>query len=129
MVARKAERKACAKEKLIELKCAEWWYQGLSQVRLIKAERSVVLARSTRVPMWDHYNESTEFSRVRGERRAMPLLTSMTAGQGSNKSAEKGYGETWVTMGVNHGRTRSTKPLCRPNSRTGTSQSCTIRHT
>ena len=33
----------------------------------------------------------------------MPLLTSMTVGQGSDKSAEKGYGETWVTTGVNHG--------------------------
>ena len=42
-------------------------------------------------------------SRVRGERRAMPLLTSTTTGQGSDKSVEKGYGETWVTTGVNHG--------------------------
>ena len=33
----------------------------------------------------------------------MPLLTSTTAGQGSNKSVEKGYGETWVTTGVNQG--------------------------
>ena len=40
---------------------------------------------------------------VRGERRAMPLLTGMTAGQGSNKSTEKGYGETWVTTDVKHG--------------------------
>ena len=38
--------------------------------------------------------------RVRGERRALPLLTSTTAGQGSDKSAENGYGETWVTTGV-----------------------------
>ena len=48
--------------------------------------------------------------RVGGERRAMPLLTSTTAGQGSDKSAEKGYGEMWVTTGANHGRTRNTKP-------------------
>ena len=98
------------RKKLSELKRTEWWYQGLSQARLIKAERSVVLARSTRVPMWDHYNESNEFSRVRGERRAMPLLTSMTAGQGSDKSVEKRYGKTWVTADVNHGRMRSMKP-------------------
>ena len=32
----------------------------------------------------------------------MPLLTSTTAGQGSDKSVEKGYGETWVTTGVKH---------------------------
>ena len=40
---------------------------------------------------------------VQGERRPRPLLTSMTAGQRSDKSAEKGYGETWVTTGVKHG--------------------------
>ena len=33
-----------------------------------------------------------QIPRVRGERRAMPLLTSTTAGQGSDKSAEKGMG-------------------------------------
>ena len=33
----------------------------------------------------------------------MPLLTSTTTGQGSDKSAEKGYEETWVTTGVKHG--------------------------
>ena len=32
----------------------------------------------------------------------MPLLTSTIAGQGSDKGAEKGYKETWVTTGVNH---------------------------
>ena len=47
---RKAERKASSKEKLSELKCAEWWYQWLRQALLIKAERSVVLAWFTRVP-------------------------------------------------------------------------------
>ena len=50
VVARKAERKASSKEKLSELKCAEWWYQWLSQALLIKAERSVVLAWFTKVP-------------------------------------------------------------------------------
>ena len=60
-----------------------------------------------------------QIPRVGGERRVMPLLTSTTAGQGSDKSAEKGYGETWVTTGVNHGLTRNTKPQFRPNSRTG----------
>ena len=44
VVARKAEQKADSKEKLSELKCTEWWYQGLSQALLIKAERSVVQA-------------------------------------------------------------------------------------
>ena len=58
---RKAEQKASSKEKLSELKCAKWWYQGLSQALLIKAERSVVLAWSTRVPARDHYDESTKF--------------------------------------------------------------------
>ena len=33
-----------------------------------------------------------QIPRVRGERRAMPLLTSTTAGQGSDKSAERGMG-------------------------------------
>ena len=61
VVARKAERKAGSKEKLNELKCTEWWYQGLSQALLIKAERLVVLAWSIRVPVWDHYDESTKF--------------------------------------------------------------------
>ena len=37
----------------------------------------------------------------------MPLLTSMTAGQGSDKSVEKGYGETWVMTGVKHGERRA----------------------
>ena len=37
-------------------------------------------------------NESTKFLRVRGERCPRPLLTSTTAGQGSDKSAEKGTG-------------------------------------
>ena len=60
-----------------------------------------------------------QIPRVQGERRAMPLLTSTTAGQGSAKSAEKGYGETWVTTGLNHGRTWSTKPQCRPNPEQG----------
>ena len=55
VVVRKAERKAGSKKKLSELKCAEWWYQWLSQALLIKAERSVVLMRFTRVPAWDHY--------------------------------------------------------------------------
>ena len=48
--------------------------------------------------------------RVEGERRAMPLLTSTTAGQGSDKSAERGYRETWVTTSANHEQTRNTKP-------------------
>ena len=48
-------------------------------------------------------NESTKFSRVQGERCPRPLLTSTTVGQGSDKSIEKGYGETWVTTGMNHG--------------------------
>ena len=61
MVVRKAKRKAGSKEKLSELKYAEWWYQGLSQALLIKAERSMVLARSTRIPARDHYDESTKF--------------------------------------------------------------------
>ena len=61
MVVRKAERKASSKEKLSELKCTEWWYQWLSQALLIKAEHSVVLAWFTRVPAWDHYDESTKF--------------------------------------------------------------------
>ena len=46
---------------LSELKYAEWRYQWLSQTLLIKAERSVVLARFTRVPARDYYNESTKF--------------------------------------------------------------------
>ena len=66
---------------------------------------------------------------VRGERCLRSLLTSTTVGQGSDKSIEKRYGETWVTIGVNHKRTQNTKPQCRPNSRIGTRQSCTIRHT
>ena len=61
VVARKAERKAGSKEKLSKLKYAKWWYQWLSQALLIKAERSVVLARFTRVPARDHYGESTKF--------------------------------------------------------------------
>ena len=61
VVARKAKRKAGSKEKLSELKCAEWWYQWLSQALLIKAESSVVLARFTRVPARDHYDESANF--------------------------------------------------------------------
>ena len=61
MVARKAERKASSKEKLSELKCAEWWYQWLSQALLIKAEHSVVLAWFTRVPARDHYGGLTKF--------------------------------------------------------------------
>jgi len=44
-----------------------------------------------------------QIPRVGGERRAMPLLTSTTVGQGSDKSAEKGCGETWVVTGANHG--------------------------
>ena len=60
MVVRKAKRKAGSKEKLSELKYAEWWYQGLSQALLIKAEHLVVLAWSTRVLAWDHYDESTK---------------------------------------------------------------------
>ena len=73
-------------------------------------------------------NDSTKIPRVWGERCLRPLLTSTTAGQGSDKSIEKGYGETWVTTGMNHGRMRSTKPQCRPNAGIETSQSCTIRH-
>ena len=61
VVVRKAERKAGSKEKLSELKCAEWWYQQLSQALLIEAERSVVLARFTKVPVRDHYDGSTKF--------------------------------------------------------------------
>ena len=61
MVVRKAKRKASSKEKLSELKCAEWWYQWLSQSLLMKAEWSVVLAWSTRVPTRGHYDESTKF--------------------------------------------------------------------
>ena len=57
----------CSKEKLSELKCAEWWYQWLSQALLIKAERSVVLARFTRVLAWDHYERIDQIPRVRGE--------------------------------------------------------------
>ena len=49
MQGRLSKRKVGSKEKLSELRCAEWWYQWLSQALLIKAERSVVLARSTRV--------------------------------------------------------------------------------
>ena len=64
---RKAERKAGSKEKLSELKYVEWWYQGLSQALLIKAERSVVLARSTRVPARFTMNESTKIPCVQGE--------------------------------------------------------------
>ena len=44
-----------------------------------------------------------QISRVQGERCPRPLLTSTTIGQGSDKSAEKRYEETWVTTGVNHG--------------------------
>ena len=55
MVVRKAKRKAGSKEKLGELKCAELWYQWLSQALVIKAERSVVLTWFTRVPARDHY--------------------------------------------------------------------------
>ena len=33
----------------------------------------------------------------------MLLLISTTAGLGSDKSVEKGYGETWVTTDTNHG--------------------------
>ena len=110
MVVRKAEQKAGSKEELSELKCIEWWYQGLSQALLIKGERSVVLARSTRVPTLDHYERIDQILRIRGERRVMPLLTGTTARQVSDKSEEKGYGETWVTIGVYHGRTQSTKP-------------------
>ena len=51
----KADRKAGSKEKLSELKCAEWWYQWLRQALLRKAERSVVLTQFTRVPARDHY--------------------------------------------------------------------------
>ena len=61
VVVRKDKQKAGSKEKLSELKCAEWWYQGLSQALLIKAERSVVLAWFTRVPAWNHYDESAKF--------------------------------------------------------------------
>ena len=128
MIERKAKRKVVSKEKLSELKCVEWWYEGLSQALLIKAERSVVLAWSTRVPALDHYERIDQILRVRGERRVMPLLTGTTARQVSDKSVEKGYGETWVTTDANHGRTRNTKPQCRPNYETGMSQSCTIRH-
>ena len=61
MFVRKAEQKVGSKEKLSELKGAEWWYQWLSQALLIKVERSVVLAQSTKVLAWDHYEESTKF--------------------------------------------------------------------
>ena len=61
VVVRKAKRKAGSKEKLSELKCAEWWYQWLNQALLIKAERLVVLARFTRVPARDHYGGLTKF--------------------------------------------------------------------
>ena len=47
-------------------------------------------------------NESTKIPRVRDERRPRPLLTSTTAVQGSDKSTEKGYGETSITTGMNH---------------------------
>ena len=47
-------------------------------------------------------NESTKIPCVRGERCLRPLLTSTSTEQGSDKSVEKGYGETWVTTGVNH---------------------------
>ena len=89
----------------------------------------MVLTRFTRVPARDHYEWIDQILRVRGERRAMPLLSSTTAGQGSDKSAEKGYEEMWATTGMNHERTRRTKPQCRPNSGTGTSRSCIVRHT
>ena len=88
----------------------------------------MVLARFTRVPARDHYEWIDQIPRLRGERRAVPLLSSTTAGQGSDKSVEKGYEEMWVTIGVNHGRTRRTKPQCRPNSGTRMSRSCTVRH-
>ena len=55
MVVRKVEQKDGSKEKLSELKYAEWWYQWLSQALLIKAEWSMVLTRFTRVPARDHY--------------------------------------------------------------------------
>ena len=64
---RKVERKAGSKEKLSELKCAEWWYQWLSQALLIKAERSVVLAWFTRVLARDQYERIDQIPRVRGE--------------------------------------------------------------
>ena len=48
-------KKLAQRENLSELKCAEWWYQWLSQALLIKAERSVVLTRFTRVSTRDHY--------------------------------------------------------------------------
>ena len=63
----------------------------------------MVLAWSTRVPVQGHYEWIDQISLVRGERRAMPLLTSTTVGQGSDKSTEKGYEETWVMIGVKHG--------------------------
>ena len=125
---KKAEQKDGSKEKLSELKCDEWWYQWPRQALLIKAERSVVLAWFTRVLARDHYERIDQISPVRGERRVVPLLSSTTVGQGSNKSAEKGYKETWVTIDVVHGRARSTRPQCRPNYVTSTSRPCRLRH-
>ena len=66
--------------------------------------------RAVSGPGMDHQGSCAEslrmnrsiFSCVRGERRPRPLMTSMTAGQGSNKSAKKEYGETWVRADVNH---------------------------
>ena len=69
-----------------------------------------------------------QIPRVRDKRRPRPLLTSTTVGQGSDKSVEKGYGATLDMTGVNHRRTRSMKPQCRPHSGIWMSQSCTIRH-
>ena len=91
---RKAEQKASSKKKLSELKCTEWWYQWLSQALLIKAGRSVVLARLTRVPARGHYDESTNFrafEAFEASERSV-LLTRTTTGQGSDKSTERGMG-------------------------------------
>ena len=56
--------KLAQKEKLGELECTEWWYQWLGQALLIMAERSVVLAQSTKVPARATSNEWTEFFRA-----------------------------------------------------------------
>ena len=115
------------KEKLGELEYTGWWYQWPRQALLIKAERSVGLAWFTRVLARDYYERIDQILLVRGERRVVPLLSSTTVGQGSDKSAEKGYKEAWVTIDVAHGRARSTTAQCRPNYVTSTSRPCRLR--
>jgi len=91
LVARKVWMKSLLKkEKLGELEYTGWWYQWLGQALLIMAERSVVLAQSTHCSCAGSLQMNRpNFSHVRGERCPRSLMTSMTIGQGSDKSAEK----------------------------------------